>query len=120
MEKIEIVTQVCTFGVVACGLTVLVAATIRIIRDLLNTPVVPAPTLVVPEQNPVWSVTTTTEEPRRRRRKANQEPVRKCKHCEVDISDAQVLRSEITDDKTFVIFACPACQKESSFPSESV
>lgn len=111
MEKLEIISLVCTFGVVACGLTVIVAATVRVIRDILKVQVTRVDDLL-PVQ-PMWETRTVTEiqEPlKRRRRTRNLGP--KCPHCDGDISEAQIIGSETTDEKTVLTKECPSCKKD--------
>lgn len=111
MEKLEIISLVCTFGVVACGLTVIVAATVRVIRDILKTYGTRVDDLL-PAPQPMWTHTVTEiQEPLKRKRRTRN-PGPRCPHCDGDISEAQVIGSETTDEKTVLTKECPSCKKE--------
>ena len=119
VDKIENISLVCTFGVVACGLAVIAAATIRVIKDIFKS--APPNPVTLPPNPPTWevatTVTTTEDKPRRRRR--SQGPMTPiCEFCSEDLSRAQIIRSESHDDQTFLIKECPSCKRECSIESK--
>jgi hypothetical protein len=118
VDKIENISLVCTFGVVSCGLAVIVAATVRVIKDIFKS--APSNPVTLPPNPPTWEVATTTtvtEDKPRRRRRQSVSTTPTCEFCGEDLSKAQIIRSESHDDQTFLIKSCPSCSRECSIES---
>ena len=109
VEKIETISLICTFGVVSCGLAVIVAATVRVIRDIFKNAPQVTTIQTIPDDKPTWEVAVTK---RRRRPQGPTTPT--CEGCGEDVSKAQIVRSESHDDHTFLIKECPSCKREFS------
>jgi len=86
VDKIEIISLVCTFGVVSCGLAVIVAATVRVIKDIFKGP--PHNPVTVPSNQPTLSLVPAYEmaEDKPRRRRRSQGPTApSCEFCGEDL-----------------------------------
>jgi hypothetical protein len=118
VDKIENISLVCTFGVVACGLAVIVAATVRVIKDIFKS--APTNPVTLPPNPPTWEVATTvaTDDKPRRRRRTQGPTTPTCEFCSEDLSRAQIIRSESHDDQTFLIKECPSCKRECSIENK--
>lgn len=108
--------MVCTFGVVGCGLTVIVSATVKVVRDIFSKdePEGLATTVLPKDYQPqLWTKTVTrrvtSTSPRQRKRH-----VMECDQCSADISAEQVIRSDTVDDHTYLVRVCPSCKAECS------
>jgi len=105
--------------VVSCGLAVIVAATVRVIKDIFKGP--PQNPVAVPSNQPTLSLVPAYEmaEDKPRRRRRSQGPTApSCEFCGEDLARAQIIRSESHDDQTFLIKECPSCKRECSIESK--